>query len=347
MKRKIALVILLIMLITCMFVIRKNKFVKTSGDKVEKTRKVIVSGNACGIKLLASGVLVMGFDTIQTQEGEVYVADGVDLKIGDIILEVNDAKVETNVELMQKTKESNGEKMKLKVMRENKTHITYIKPVKSVMFDEYKLGLWVKDSSAGVGTITFIDKETNNFAALGHGITETKNNYILPILTGGLVKTSILDINKGYKGKPGDLKGTLTNDLVAQINLNTEYGIYGKITDFKYLENQEELEIANKDKIKEGKAEIICVIEGNKKEKYEIEIEKVLLNSTSNKNMIIKITDKRLLEKTGGIVQGMSGSPIIQDGKLVGAVTHVFLNDPTKGYGVFATNMLKDIDKLN
>lgn len=346
MKKKITICLLVIIQIFCLSIALKSSVVKVSSNNVPK-RKVVVSGDACGIKLLASGVLVMGFDTIQTEEGEVYVADGVDLKIGDIILEVNDTKVETNVELMQKTKESNGEKMKLKVLRENKTHITYIKPVKSLMYNEYKLGLWVKDSSAGVGTVTFIDKNTNCFAALGHGITETKNNYILPILTGGLVKTSILDVNKGFKGKPGDLKGTLTNDLVAQINLNTKCGIYGKITDNSYITNGEEVEILEKEKVKEGKAEIICVISGNKKEKYEIEIEKVLPYSTSNKNMIIKITDKKLLEKTGGIVQGMSGSPIIQNGKLVGAVTHVFLNDPTKGYAVFATNMLKDIDKLN
>lgn len=337
---KYILVIICIVIFGIVFVPRS---VETS-SKINK--KVIVGGEAAGIKLLASGVLVMGFENVETEDGMLCTAEGVDLKIGDIILEVNDTKVETNTDLMKKTKESNGLKMKLKVLRNNKEHITYITPAKSLMYGEYKLGLWVKDSSAGVGTITFIDKDSKNFAALGHGITETKDNYILPILTGGLVKTRIVDVERGEKGKPGELKGTLTNSLIAQINLNTEYGIYGKMEDIESFKNREEVEILPKEKIKQGKAYIYSVLSENKREKYEIKIERVLLNSASNKNLIIKITDKRLLDKSGGIVQGMSGSPIVQDGKLIGAVTHVFLDDPTKGYGVFAENMLNDLSKL-
>ena len=342
MKNKFVYIIIVICIVF-LGAILAPKSIKTS-SKINK--KVIISGEAAGIKLLASGVLVMGFENVDTVDGKHCTAEGVDLKIGDIILEVDDKKVETNTELSKKTKESNGKKMKLKVLRNNKEHITYITPAKSQMYDEYKLGLWVKDSSAGVGTITFIDKNTKNFAALGHGITETEDNYILPILTGGLVKTKIVDVVRGERGKPGELRGTLTNDLIAQINLNTEYGIYGKMDDINFLQNKEEKEILPKEKIKQGKAYIYSVLSGNKKEKYEIKIERVLLNSASNKNLIIKIVDKRLLKNAGGIVQGMSGSPIIQDDKLVGAVTHVFLNDPTRGYGVFAENMLNDLIKL-
>ncbi len=343
-NKKIVIIFCIVLGVISFVYFRKPKSIETFN---KETDKVIVCGETAGIKLLASGVLVMGFENVETEEGIYFPAEGVDLKIGDIILEVNDSKVETNDQLMQKTKESNGLKMKLKVLRNGKEHITYIAPVKSKLSHEYKLGLWVKDSSAGVGTITFVDRKNNSFAALGHGITETKDNYILPILTGGLVKTQILGINKGIKGKPGDLKGTLTNMQVAEINLNTEYGIYGKMIDLNYIDCSEEMEILKKEKIKTGKAYIYATIDGDKKEKFEVEIEKVLLNSSSNKNLVIKITDERLLEKTGGIVQGMSGSPIIQNGKLVGAITHVFLNEPKKGYGVFAENMISDLNKIN
>ena len=307
------------------------KLEKSVSEEVENM-KISVGGETVGIKLLATGVLIMGIDREDTS-----------LKIGDIILSVNEEKIETNIELENMVKKSNGEALKLKIDRQGEKLEYSLKPLIDEVSLEYKLGLWVKDSSAGVGTITFYDLESKKFAALGHSVTETKENYILPINAGGITKTRIYSIKKGISKVPGELKGSITNTLLGQIEGNSERGIYGKITDESFLDKKEEIEILPKSKIKEEKGSIYCTLDDNQKKEYEITIEKVFLTSNGNKNMIIKITDKELLEKTGGIVQGMSGSPIIQDGKLVGAVTHVFLNDPTRGYGVFIENMIEDM----
>ena len=297
--------------------------------------EVVLGGEAVGIKLLATGVLIMGVDREDTN-----------LQVGDIILKVNDEKIETNSELLQCAKDSNGNELDLEVYRQGEVFNTKISPVIDSISNEYKLGLWVKDSSAGVGTITFYDKKTNKFAALGHGVTETKENYILPIETGGITTTNIFSIKKGVAKVPGELKGTITTNIIGEINGNTDKGIYGKILQDSIIKNKNKIEILPKSQIKEGKASIYCTLDDNQIKEYEIEIQKVLLTSSGNKNMIISVTDKELLEKTGGIVQGMSGSPIVQEGKLVGAVTHVFLNDPTRGYGVFIENMIEDMSNI-
>lgn len=296
---------------------------------------ILLGGDAAGIKLLATGVLVMGVDR-----------DDTSLEIGDIILKVNGQKIESNSELISFAKAANGNELSLQVDRQGKVFETKIIPIKEED-GEYKLGLFVKDSSAGVGTITFYEKNSQIFAALGHGVTETKENYILPITTGGITRTSIYSIKKGGVKSPGELKGSITNDTLGSIQINTEKGIYGNIYNEKIMENKKEIEILPKSKIKEGNASIFCTINSNEVKEYSINIEKVLLTSSGNKNMIIKVVDDELINKTGGIIQGMSGSPIVQDGKLVGAVTHVFLNDPTMGYGVFIENMIEDMSTLN
>ncbi len=273
--------------------------------------------------------------------------DDTTLKIGDVILEANSTRIETNSELIEVAQTSEGKSIDLKVDRQGENINTTITPIKDESNGEYKLSLWVKDSSAGVGTITFYDKVTGKFAALGHGVTETKENYILPITAGGITKTNIYSIKKGVSKNPGELKGVVSNELVGEIVGNTDKGIYGTFSDKSYFSEKKEIEILPKTKVKEGKASILCTLDDNSVKEYSINIEKVLLTSTGNKNMIIKITDEKLINKTGGIVQGMSGSPIIQNGKLVGAVTHVFLNDPTKGYGVFIENMIDDMSNIN
>ncbi|MEG2311042.1 MAG: SpoIVB peptidase, partial [Clostridia bacterium] len=295
---------------------------------------IVLGGEAVGIKLLATGVLVMGIDR-----------DDTNLKIGDVILKVNNIKIESNEELVNFAKTSNGNELELEVNRQGKIVIIKIKPLIDEICDEYKFGLFVKDSSAGVGTVTFYDKATNKFAALGHGVTETKENYILPINTGGITRTNIYAIKKGLAKVPGELKGSITNDITGEIVTNTDKGIYGNLLNTNLLNTKLSIDILSKIKVKEGVAYIYCTLDDNIVNKYEIQIEKVLLTSTGNKNMIIKITDKKLLNKTGGIIQGMSGSPIVQDNKLVGAITHVLLNDPTRGYGVFIENMIDDMSK--
>lgn len=297
--------------------------------------KFVVGGEAIGIKLLATGVLVMGIDREDSQ-----------LQVGDIILKVNGQKIETNIELLQHAKKSQGKDLQLEVSRDDKIFHTKLVPILDEISQEYKLGLWVKDSSAGVGTITFYEKNTNRFVALGHGVTETKENYILPIESGGITKTNIYSIKKGVPKVPGELKGTIHQEAIGDIKFNTDKGIYGNLVDENSLQKEKEVEALAKGKIKEGNATILCTLDDNKVKEYQIEIQKVLLNSQGNKNMIIKITDQELLSKTGGIVQGMSGSPIMQNGKLVGAVTHVFLSDPTRGYGVFVENLIEDMNRM-
>ena len=198
----------------------------------------------------------------------------------------------------------------------------------------------------GVGTATFYEPSTGMFASLGHGITDIDTGDLITISNGELVTTNIVSVQKGEKGKPGELKGSIeSSKTIGNVSKNTSFGIFGKITNKSNLRiSEQEMEVATREEIKTGKAQIICEIEDGKKEHYDIEIQKVYTsNNRDNKSMLIKVTDKKLLEKTGGIIQGMSGSPIIQNNKFVGAVTHVLVNDPTSGYGVFADIMLKQI----
>lgn len=198
----------------------------------------------------------------------------------------------------------------------------------------------------GVGTATFYEPSTGMFASLGHGITDIDTGDLITISNGELVTTNIISVQKGEKGKPGELKGSIeSSKTIGDVSKNTSFGIFGKITNKSNLKiSEQEMEVATREEIKTGKAQIICEIEDGKKEHYDIEIQKVYTsNNRDNKSMLIKVTDKKLLEKTGGIIQGMSGSPIIQNNKFVGAVTHVLVNDPTSGYGVFADIMLKQM----
>lgn len=201
--------------------------------------------------------------------------------------------------------------------------------------------------AAGVGTLTFYEPSSNTFMALGHGISDIDTEKLVEISTGELITANILSINKGEKGKPGEIRGTIQNgNEIGKIYKNTNFGVYGTVTNINHLETDltNEIEVASRDEIQTGSATIICQLDNNKSKSYNIEIEKIYKNNNSdNKSMFIRITDKELLEKTGGIIQGMSGSPIIQNGKFIGAVTNVLVNDPTKGYGVFADIMIKEL----
>ena len=299
-------------------------------DDVLKDMDICLGGEAVGIKILATGVLVM--------ESEV----NQNIMIGDIILEINNTPIDSNNALISEIQKSNGEPVELKIERNGQIKKISVKPDFSETTKMYELGLWVKDSSAGVGTVSFYDKKNNLFAALGHGITETSNNIIIPITSGAIVRTKITEINKGESKNPGDIKGILYTNVLGQIITNTSNGIYG-ILELDMYEDKSTIAVATKIDITEGPASIYCTLDNNKIEEFSVNIERVLYNSSGNKNMVIKITDDKLLEKTGGIIQGMSGSPIVQNGKLIGAVTHVFYNDPTQGYGVFIENMINDM----
>lgn len=304
---------------------------------------VIPLGNAIGLKLYTEGVLVVGMSEIEGQKP--YENTGIEE--GDRIIYINNKKISSTDDLVETVNSSQGKQVEVKYINNdnNEEMITNIIPARTKE-NEYKLGLWVRDAAAGVGTATFYEPETGMFASLGHGITDIDTGDLITIANGELVNSNIISITKGEKGKPGEIKGSIEGQSkLGDISKNTNFGIFGKVTNRTKLEiTEKEIEVLTRNEISIGKAQIICELEEGKKKYYDIEIQKIYTaNNKDNKSMLIKVTDKELLEKTGGIIQGMSGSPIIQNGKFVGAVTHVLVNDPTTGYAVFADMMIKQM----
>ncbi len=320
--------------------------VKDMTVNVIPNTKVIPVGKAIGMKLYTDGVLVVGMSEINGKKP--YENTGI--QEGDRIIEINNEKVDSTDELIETVNKSNGKQIAVKYKRNEDIITTSIEPAKTDD-DQYKLGLWVRDAAAGVGTMTFYEPSSGMFAALGHGITDIDTSDLIQIANGELVTTNILSIVKGEKGAPGEIRGTIENGVsFGNIYKNTKYGVYGNVLNKSRLElnSAEEMEVALRNEIKTGKAQILCELQDGKIERYEIEIQKLFINNNEdNKSMVIKVTDKKLIEKTGGIIQGMSGAPIIQNGKFVGAVTHVLVNDPTIGYGVFADIMIKQLKEVN
>lgn len=306
---------------------------------------VVPMGNAIGMKLYTAGVLVVGMSEIEGKKP--YENSGI--KEGDRIIQINQNQIDNTDDLMKAINKSDGNNISIKYVRDEKTITTSIKPLKNSS-NEYKIGLWVRDAAAGVGTLTFYEPSSGMFATLGHGIMDIDTAELIKIANGELVTTNILSINKGTKGNPGEIRGTIeAGHTIGSISKNTKFGVFGTINKTPYLNtsNTNEVQVALREEIKTGKAQIICELENGKKEYYDIEIQRIFIsNNKDNKSMLIKVTDKKLSEKTGGIIQGMSGAPIIQNGKFVGAVTHVLVNDPTIGYGVFADIMLKQMKEV-
>ena len=320
--------------------------VKNVNVSVIPKTTVIPLGTAIGMKLYTKGVLVVGMSqisTISNEKTKPYENSGIEK--GDMIVAVNNKEVSTTEELIEEVNKSNGNSVKIKYLKNNETQETSITPVKSK--DNYKIGLWVRDAAAGVGTLTFYEPSTNSFMALGHGISDIDTEKIVEISNGELITANIISIKKGEKGNPGEIKGTIDcGNKIGEISKNTNLGVYGNVTNKNYLDidYSNELEVAARNEIKEGKAQIICQLDNDGKKEYDIEIKKIYTtNNEDNKSMLIKVTDENLLNKTGGIIQGMSGAPIIQNGKFIGAVTNVLVNDPTQGYAVFADMMIKQM----
>ena len=307
---------------------------------------VIPLGKAIGMKMYTKGVLVVGMSEIEGQKP--YENSGIET--GDKIVEVNNVKINNTEELIACVNSSKGENIEITYISDNEEEVTNISPVKTGD-NEYKLGLWVRDAAAGVGTLTFYEPSTGEFGALGHGINDVDTYELIDIANGELVTTNIVDIVKGKDGTPGEIRGVIDGgSTIGSIYKNTSYGVYGKVVDTSRLNlsKDDEIEVANRSEITTAKAEIMCELENGKTEKYEIEIQKIFLeNNQDNKSMLIKVTDEDLIEKTGGIIQGMSGAPIIQNGKFIGAVTHVLVNDSKMGYAVFADLMIKQMREVS
>lgn len=325
----------------------ENIFLKNINIDVLSKTTVIPVGNIAGIKLYTSGVLVVGMSEIQGADNKTYRPyENTGIEEGDRIISVNNIKIDTTEELIETVNSSKGNEIKIQFTHEDYTEACSIKPVKTSN-SEYKLGLWVRDSAAGVGTVSFYEPSSKSFGALGHGITDIDTEQLIDIASGEFVTTKILNVIKGESGNPGRIQGTVDNQKnIGTVYKNTKFGIYGKVDNISSLNinNSKEMDVALRDEIKTGKATIMCSLENGKIDEYEIEIEKIYKqNNYNNKSMLIKITDNRLLEKTGGIIQGMSGSPIIQNGKFIGAITHVLVNNPEEGYAVFGDIMIKQM----
>ncbi len=298
---------------------------------------LIPGGELVGIRLKTKGVLVVGTESFKSSGKDVSPAETAGINVGDSLIEIDGNKISSNKELAEIIAASMGNPMKMLICRNGENKELILQPEISDITGIYKGGLWIRDSTGGIGTLTYIDIEKGTFASLGHGIYDTDTNQLLPADSGELYSANLTGIKKGIAGNAGELKGVIGGNCYANINLNCDNGIFGSI--FHINTDTQMIPVAVTDEIEIGKAQIISTVINDTKDYYDIEIEKINLNA-ENKNMVIKVTDDKLLETTGGIIQGMSGSPIIQNGMIIGAVTHVFLNDPTKGYGIFIDNML-------
>lgn len=306
---------------------------------------VVPLGNTVGLKLYTSGVLVVGMSEIEGNDSNKYRPyENTGIEEGDMIIKINNNTITCTTDLLETVNKSNGQQLNIEYVREGETVQTSITPIKTTD-NKYKLGLWVRDAAAGVGTVSFYEPSTKMFAALGHGILDVDTEQLLNIAKGDFVTTKILSITKGKKGSPGKIQGSIENQTtIGEVYKNTEFGVYGKLTNINSLniDISKAIEVASRDEITTGPAKIICTLEKGKTKEYNIEIQKIYKNNNeNNKSMLVKVTDSELIEKTGGIIQGMSGSPIIQNNKVVGALTHVLVNDPEMGYGVFADLMIK------
>lgn len=285
----------------------ENIFLKNVNVDVLPKTQVIPIGNIAGIKLYTNGVLVVGMTEIEGIDNKKYKPyENTGIQEGDRIISINNTNIEDTEDLVKRVNSSNGNVINIKYVHEQKTLECSIKPVETAQ-KEYKLGLWVRDSAAGVGTVTFYDPDSKSFGALGHGITDIDTEQLIDIASGEFVTTKILNIVKGESGNPGRIQGTVDNQKnIGVIYKNTKFGIYGKVDNASSLniDMSKKMDLALRDEIKTGKATIMCSLENGKINEYEIEIEKIFKdNNYDNKSMLIKVTDKELLEKTGGIIQ--------------------------------------------
>ena len=309
----------------------------------KETQGVLVSGDVFGIKLYTDGVIVVGTQNVETADGKKNPTAEAGIEVGDIIISINKIKVYTSDEVQAILNDNNAKPFEIKIKRGDRYKTFTLTPVYCPREGCYKAGMWVRDSTAGIGTLTFYNTKSRRFAALGHQINDVDTNELMPMLEGEAVKATVKSVQKATKGTAGSLDCDFSNKTIGKLTANTKCGIFGEFSTLP--DEQSQYPVASAQQVKRGKATIISTVDGDGAQEYEIEITHISYNeSNMEKNIVLKITDERLLAKTGGIVQGMSGSPIIQDGRLVGALTHVILNNPEKGYAVFAQTMLEQCE---
>ena len=314
--------------------------VRSVSVEVLSERSLMAGGQAFGIKMLYDGLMVVGFSPVETVDGEKTPAFSVGLRVGDMIVSANGRTDLTNEIFSRIVRESGGEAVELKIKRKNVEFTVEVCPELNTNGD-LQLGCFVRDSTAGIGTVTFIDPVKGTFGGLGHGIYDSDTGALMPIRKGEAVSAEIYSVVRGSAGAPGELKGVFNeNDRLGTLVKNRDEGVFGSVSsDCSVSGNIYPIGLSYE--VEEGPATILCTVDESGVREFDINIEKVLKTGSGTvKNMVISITDGELVSITGGIVQGMSGSPIIQNGKLIGAVTHVMINEPTRGYGIFIENML-------
>ncbi|HIY22326.1 MAG TPA: SpoIVB peptidase [Candidatus Flavonifractor merdigallinarum] len=304
---------------------------------------VVPLGRAVGIKLFADGVMVVGLGEVDTAQGAAAPAKSCGLRAGDIITHINSEEVDTIEEVQSILQDLEGETMSIRARRDGEELQVTAQAVQCATDGSYKLGAWIRDSMAGIGTLTFYDPKSGVFGALGHGISDVDTQELMPLQSGSIMFATVQDVRRGEQGAPGELHGAFeVNRDLGELSCNSTEGIFGTLTDTSLTQGMEEMTVAGRSEVHTGPAVIHSNIAGDKVQEFEVEITRVYpADSASGRDLTLKVTDEALLNATGGIVQGMSGSPIIQDGKLVGAVTHVLVNDPTQGYGILMETMLE------
>ena len=317
--------------------------VKSATVEIVERDHVIPGGDAFGLRLFTDGVMITQISSVNGKAGAVIPAKKAGLRPGDVITEIDGIRVTSNAQLAQTVQSSKGQKMKVSFTRNGSQKSTAITPA-AAADGAYRIGIWVRDSTAGVGTVTFTDPESGVIAGLGHAICDSDAGEIMPVREGEMVRAEVRGCIKGTPGTPGELCGFFHNDVIGTVELNCEGGVYGLAAERP--DTAGSLPVALINEVVTGKAQIIATVDKTGPQRFDIEITRFFRAASQEKNMIIRITDKRLLAITGGIVQGMSGSPILQNGRLVGAVTHVFVNDPQQGYAIFAQSMVRTARQL-
>ncbi len=313
--------------------------IKNSSLTVSSRHYVIPSGEIFGLRLFTEGVVVVKTEKVDSENGSVSPTENAGIKVGDILLRLDGEKVTSSNELSRILSDSSKTSFSVEFVRDGKHYNTVLHTAYSVGEQKNKAGMWIRDSAAGIGTLTFYDPNSKIFAGLGHGVCDIDTGEILPLSDGDIVTAKVCGCYKGENGKAGELCGSFLSDSIGILCDNNSKGVYGVMTGI--LPRKTAIPVAMSSEVSTGTAQIIATVDENGPQYYDIEITKISPSNDENKHMVIKITDNELIEKTGGIVQGMSGSPIIQNGMLIGAVTHVLINDPQRGYGIFAETMLE------
>ena len=309
--------------------------VSASGEKL-----LIPGGIAFGVKFYTKGVMVVSLSDVTSADGHSNPAYEAGIRQSDVITAIDGNEVSSVTRLTELVEASEGQRITVTYLRNGKEYSVKLTPKYSDADEKYKTGIMVRDSGAGIGTVTYIDPADLTFGGLGHGICDNETGALMPMDRGSVLGVRINGIQKGAVGAPGEIKGCFTSAKTGTLRTNTQCGVFGAFTECPQGLISEAIPTGSRDQLKEGDAEIICTLDDTGAHRYKVKISDINRTATGNKCFSVTVTDKALIEKTGGIVQGMSGSPIIQNGKLVGAVTHVLINDPAKGYGIFIENML-------